>query len=284
MLVGLKELLAECQKNRVAVPAFNVYNLETVLAVGEAAKNLSAPVIYAFGEGYMDDVPMPLIAEMVRYQGRQTGQPVVLHLDHAKELSSIQEAIDCGFTSVMYDGSHLNFEENLRNTKEVVKMASKLNVSVEGELGYLNPEDGSAEGRTVNQQGFTDPEQAYRYVTETGVDALAIAIGNAHGLYKGVPRLDFGVLKQIASQIKLPLVLHGSSGIPGDQLKKAVEMGICKINVNTELALGAVESIRKSLADYPSPNSLRYEALIRRTRKDLVELAEKFICLTSWSD
>ncbi|TYC82301.1 class II fructose-bisphosphate aldolase [Acetobacterium wieringae] len=283
MLVGLKELLNQCKKNKTAIPAFNVYNLETILAVNQAANHLNSPVIFSFGESYLDDVPIDLIALNVRFLAEQSPQSMVLHLDHAKNLSTITRAIDCGFTSVMYDGSHLSIEENIKNTRAVVEIARDARVSVEGELGYMNPEDGSYydEPGNPDHSQFTRPELALKYVTETGVDALAIAIGNAHGLYQGVPHLDFSVLAEIAALTDKPQVLHGCSGIPAEQIKKAINLGICKINVNTELALGAVESIRQSIKMSPEVNSLRYEKLIRQTKADLVLLIEKYLKLTS---
>lgn len=163
----------------------------------------------------------------------------------------------------MYDGSHLSIEENIKNTRAVVEIAREAEVSVEGELGYMNPEDGSQNDETgsADHSEFTRPELALKYVTETEVDALAIAIGNAHGLYQGEPHLEFSVLAEIAALTDIPLVLHGSSGIPAEQIKKAINLGICKINVNTELALGAVESIRRSIKMSPEVNSLRYEKI-----------------------
>lgn len=282
MLVNLKELLNQCQKNKTAVTAFNVYNLETILSVNQAANNLNQPVIFSFGESYLDDVPMELIALNIRFLAEQSEQSMVLHLDHAKNLSTIKRAIDCGFTSVMYDGSDLSIQENIKNTQAVVEIAREAEVSVEGELGYMNPEDGSQhdESGAVDHSEFTRPEMALKYVSETGVDALAIAIGNAHGLYRGEPHLEFSVLMKIATLTGIPLVLHGSTGIPEDQIKKAIRSGICKINVNTELALGAVESIRQSIKNRPEVNSLRYEKLIRQTKADLVPLIEKYINIT----
>jgi fructose-bisphosphate aldolase class II len=282
VLVSLKELLNQCKKNKTAIPAFNVYNLETILSVNQAANNLNRPVIFSFGESYLDDLPLELIALNIRFLAERSQQPMVLHLDHAKNLSTIKRAIDCGFTSVMYDGSHLSIEENIENTRAVVEIAREAKVSVEGELGYMNPEDGSQNDETgsADHSEFTGPELALKYVTETEVDALAIAIGNAHGLYQGEPHLEFSVLAEIAALTDIPLVLHGSSGIPAEQIKKAINLGICKINVNTELALGAVESIRRSIKMSPKVNSLRYEKLIRQTKADLVLLIEKYLKLT----
>lgn len=280
MLVGMKELLGQCQNNKTAVAAFNVYNLETILSVNQAANNLNRPVIFSFGEGYLDDVPMELIALNIRFLAERSQQSMVLHLDHAKNLTIIKRAIDCGFTSVMYDGSHLDIEENIKNTRAVVEIARVASVSVEGELGYLNPEDGSQNDEAAPSV-FTRPELAKKYINETGVDALAIAIGNAHGVYHGEPQLEFSVLAKIAALTGIPLVLHGASGIPEDQIRKAIRLGICKINVNTEMALAAVASIRRSIEKSPEAQSLRYEKLIRQTKADLVLLIEKYMNLTN---
>lgn len=270
MLVNLNKVL-EKNKNK-AVIAVNVYNSETVEAVGIAAKNLKKPIIFSYGEAYEEVMPMDLIGTLVRYLGENTDLNFVLHLDHAKKKETVLKAIDCGFTSVMFDGSHLALDENIEKTQEVAALVHRYQMSIEGELGYMNPEDGSLIGECKE---YTRPEDAQRFVEETGVDALAIAIGNAHGIYKGNPHLAFDVLSEINERISVPLVLHGSSGIPFDQIKKAVSLGISKINVNTEIALGAVECIRKTLLK--NQNDYRYEKLIKETKKELVSLVEKYM-------
>lgn len=267
MLTDLKTVLKDKKR---AVAAFNVYNAETVLAAYQVAVQEERPVVFAFGESYMGLMPIGMIAKMVSYLADMTPIPMALHLDHARSVESIQKAVNTGFTSVMFDGSGLSFDENIRQTKAVVDLVSPCGVSVEGELGYLNPEDGS-----MGQTKATDPEQARQFAAETGIDALAIAIGNAHGLYRGVARLDFSALEKINENVSLPLVLHGASGIPDDQLKRAISLGIQKINFNTEIALGAVLAMRKQIEK--EGDSLRYEKVIENTIQNIQEIMRQIV-------
>lgn len=176
----------------------------------------------------------------------------------------------------MYDGSGLPLSENIQNTLKAVEYAHAVGVSVEGELGYMNLEDGSLEAGANSKKGYTRPEDALDYVRSTGVDALAIAIGNAHGIYKGVPKLDFDALEKIRKATDVPLVLHGCSGIPDDMIKKAAEMGVCKINVNTELSLSAVKATRTFL-DAETDKGLRYEKVLAFARNQVSASAERYI-------
>jgi fructose-bisphosphate aldolase class II len=178
----------------------------------------------------------------------------------------------------MYDGSSLPFSENVKNTRNVVELAHMVGVSVEGELGYLNNENGEPSYGMNISKGYTTPESAAEFVKSTGVDALAIAIGNAHGLYKGVPILDFVRLSEISSLVSIPLVLHGCSGIPEDSIKKAVSLGVGKINVNTEVSIAAVESIREVLS-YSSDKGLRFEQVLKKPRERMVETISRYISL-----
>ncbi|WKY48064.1 class II fructose-bisphosphate aldolase [Eubacteriaceae bacterium ES3] len=267
MLTDLKTVLK--YKHR-AVAAFNVYNAETVLSVFQVAVQEEKPVIFSFGESYMSLMPIGMIGKMVRFLAESSPIPMALHLDHAKSLESIHQAVNSGFTSVMFDGSSLSLEDNIRKTQEVVKIVASCDVSVEGELGYLNPEDGS-----YGQTQATNPEHAYKFISETGVDALAIAIGNAHGVYRGVPKLDFAALKKIKEQASVPLVLHGASGIPDDQLKKAIELGIQKINFNTEIALGVVAAIKDQINGTSA--LMRYEKVIENSIQSMHGMMQNIV-------
>lgn len=278
MLVNLAELLQGAKEEKKAIGAFNVYNLETILAVLDAAKSHSAPVIISFGEGYFSYAPIEAIAVVVKETSSHLNQPVVLHLDHAKELKSIARAIRCGFTSVMYDGSALPLSENIRNTKSIVEFAHAVGVSVEGELGYMNSEDGSFAPGLDLAQGYTRPQDAAEYASQTGIDALAVAVGNAHGIYKGTPQLDFNRLQDIAQAVGIPLVLHGCSGIPDEMIQKAVTLGVCKINVNTEVSTGAVQEIRTFLAAN-SERSVRLEKVLEASKVKMSEIIGHYIQL-----
>lgn len=280
MLVNLKHVLLRAKAEKKAVPAFNVYDLETIMAVIDASNKSKSAVIISFGESYFNQVPIEIIAEIVKKLAADYDFDIVLHLDHAKKFESIIRAIRCGFTSVMYDGSDLSFEENIINTSEIVKIAHSVGISVEAELGYMNKEDGS-ESSQVNEMNYTDSSMAEKFVKDTNVDALAIAVGNAHGIYKSKPILDFERIKEIRDITNIPLVLHGASGIPDDSIKKAVELGICKININTEIAVGAVEAIKRLLNEKPK-EKVRLEKVLKCARDEMSKIIESYINLVSY--
>lgn len=276
MLVNMNCLLQTAKKDKKAIPAFNVYNFETVRAVLKASRRQHSPVIIAFGEKYMSYAPIEVIASIVKKMALNSDVPAVLHLDHAKKLDSIVKAIQCGFTSVMYDGSQLELHENIESTKKVVEFAHSAGISVEGELGYMNPEDAASDSGKVIKSGYTDPEKAAEYVNSTGLDALAVAVGNAHGIYKGTPNLNFLALQKINEASAVPLVLHGCSGIPDDMIKKAVKLGVCKINVNTELSTSAVKAVRTFLDSNPE-NSLKFEKVLAFAENEITDKAGHYI-------
>lgn len=280
MLTTLSSLLTRAKQENKAVGAFNVYNLETILAVVEAASRLKSPVIISFGEGYFTHAPVEVIAAMVKEICIPLDIQVALHLDHAKELTSIARAIRAGFTSVMYDGSALPLAENIQRTKYIVEYAHAVGVSVEGELGYMNNEDGTWGKGLELEKGYTRVEDAATYVNSTGIDALAIAVGNAHGIYKGTPTLDFTRLVEIAKASTVPIVLHGCSGIPDEAIKKAVSLGVAKINVNTEISTGAVIGARQFLANN-TEKGVRFEAVLMDARHTMSATVERFIKLLS---
>ncbi len=280
MLTTLSTLLQTAKQEKRAVGAFNVYNLETILAVVEAANRLKSPVIISFGEGYFSHAPVEAIAAIVKEICTPLAIQVALHLDHAKELESITRAIRAGFTSVMYDGSMLPIRENIKNTKAIVEYAHGVGVSVEGELGYMNHEDGTFEEGLDLEKGYTSVQDAAEYVDNTGIDALAVAIGNAHGIYKGKPTLDFVQLNKIGQAVPVPIVLHGCSGIPDEDLRRAVSLGVSKINVNTEVSTGAVLAARQFLAQNTAKD-LRFETVLMDARHTMSARVERFIKLLS---
>lgn len=272
MITNLATVLGKAHHEGRCVPAINVYNLETVQAVFEASAKMQSPIIISFGESYLGHASLDVIVSMVRLLDQNRSLPVVLHLDHAKKFETIRKALDSGFTSVMYDGSHLPLEVNIENSTKVVQLAQQFDASVEGELGYLNPEDGS--GTEIYADRYTRPEEAERYVNETGVDALAIAVGNAHGVYSTAPHLEFQRIAAIAKAVKIPLVLHGSSGIPKADLQRAIALGVVKINVNTEVALAGARSARLLLEEKPDA---RFELLMQRARTEMREVIADYI-------
>lgn len=271
MIKNLAFVLDKAREEKKCVPAINVYNLETIQAVLDAAFSVQSPIIISFGEGYLHHVPLEFISSTVCLLDK-SDLPVVLHLDHAKSLKTIRKALDSGFTSVMYDGSHLPLEENIYNTRKTVEMASACQASVEGELGYLNPEDGS--DTAIYTDRYTSVRDADKYVKSTGVDALAVAVGNAHGVYADEPKLEFERIAAIANTVDVPLVLHGSSGIPEDNLKKAISLGVAKINVNTEVSLAGTAAVQSLLGE---TGHIRFERLMGGARSEMSKVIKSFI-------
>lgn len=245
MIVNLQSVLKDAKEKKYAVGSFNVYNYETIRGVIESAKESQIPAIIAFGERYMENMDFKTVHAVVDAMTKEIDIPIVLHLDHCKSPENIFKAIRAGFTSVMYDGSHLSYEENLKNTKEIVKIAHATGVSVEAELGSLAGGEGSNEGAEDQDEIYTDPIQAKEFVSSTGVDALAVSIGTVHGMYKGEPKISIDVLKEISSRVDVPLVLHGGSGTPEVTIRDCIQNGICKINVNTEISVYTVEKIKE---------------------------------------
>jgi len=205
---------------------------------------MSGPGHLAFGERYIDVANIKVIAAMVRAFAEETEIPMVLHLDHCKDLAVIYRAVQAGFTSVMFDGSSLSFEENLSQTRHIVEFAHSVGVTVEAELGSV-PFDSS--DTIVPEEYLTKSDEAATFVEDTGIDALAVAVGTAHGEYKGRPKIYHDRLEEIARAVSLPLVLHGGSGIPDEDVTRAIGTGIAKINVNTQISSAAVKCLREIL-------------------------------------
>ena len=242
MITNLKDLLLDAKEKKYAVGAFNVYNYETIKAVIESIKEEKTPAIIAFGEKYLMNMNLNEVANIIRTMSTNGDVKVAIHLDHCKSIEVIKKAIDAGFTSVMYDGSELPFEENIANTKFVVDYAHNYNVSVEAELGVLSLGDHSNEDE--GEEIYTDPEQAKTFVLETGVDALAVSIGTVHGMYKGTPKVSVERLIEIKNAIDIPFVLHGGSGTPEQTIKDCIANGITKINVNTEVSYEVIQAFK----------------------------------------
>jgi fructose-1,6-bisphosphate aldolase class II len=242
MLVNAKEILKKARYEKYAVPQFNINNLEWVKYILEKCNELESPVILGASEGaikYMGgyNVVFSLVKSMIN--DIKIDVPVVLHLDHGSSIESCKKAIDAGFTSVMIDASKYDLEENIRITKEVVEYALIKNVSVEAEVGHI----GGTEDDISADIAYAKVEDALKLVKETNIDFLAPALGSVHGPYKGEPKLDFERMNTIKEQSNLPLVLHGGSGIPDHMIKKAIESGIAKININTELQMSWFDAL-----------------------------------------
>ncbi len=272
MLVNPLPYLKDARANGWAIGGFNAYNLESARAVVAAATNLRAPVMVQTSEGAIKHAGLENIAQMVTGLAEASPVPVALHLDHGKSIEVARSAIEAGYTSVMIDTSRLPLEENIAATREVVEYAHTRDVQVEAELGKLAGIEDL--GEEAAEATYTVPEEAERFVKETGVDSLTVTIGTSHGAFKfkGEPRLDFDRLAEIAGRIDHPLVLHGASsipqedvelaasygarlpeakGIPEDFVKRAVSLGIAKLNTDSDLRLAALARIRQVLAERP---------------------------------
>lgn len=247
MLVNFQEMLDDAYSGNYAIGSFNAYNYNTIKGVIQAAESLGRPVIVAFGEKYLANMHLEDVYSIVSTIASRTGVPICLHLDHCKNIDVIIRAIRSGFTSVMYDGSALSYEDNLKNTKLVCDIAHACGVTVEAELGSLAAGRGSHEGTPDDKEIYTDPDQALDFVSSTGVDALAVSIGTVHGLYSGAPNIRIDILQAINKNVKIPLVLHGGSGLSDSIIQDCIKNGISKINVNTEISTHAVNKLFESL-------------------------------------
>jgi len=269
MIINLNEAF-ERQGHLVA---FNFFNIETISGILDAAKEKDRIVILSFGEGYLDHTPIEVAAAMASEYSKLYNNPFVLHLDHATRMETVEKALKLGFSSVMFDGSKLTLKENIIHTGMAVRLAEEYGATVEGELGYLNKEDGSDEIDLV----YTSVEDSLRFVSETGVDALAVAVGNAHGIYKRKPSISIDRIRDIHASVRVPLVLHGSSGIPMEVLAQSFAAGVGKINVNTELALAGCRGTREYMDSFGE--NPRFENAMNMARKEIKKAAMEFLDL-----
>ena len=275
-LVNTKEMFKKAYEGGYAIGAFNVNNMEIIQGITEAGKALNAPMILQVSAGARKYANHTYLVKLVEAAVEETGLPIALHLDHGDSFELCKSCIDGGFTSVMIDGSHLDYEENVALTKKVVEYAHAHGVTVEGELGQLAGIEDDVNVSTEDAS-FTDPDQVEDFVTRTGVDSLAIAIGTSHGAYKFKPgqnpQLRFDILEEVSKRLPgFPIVLHGASsvvpefvemvntyggkmpdaiGIPEDMLRKAATMAVCKINIDSDLRLAMTGAIRKHFAESP---------------------------------
>jgi len=233
-LTAMLDMLKPARGGGYAVGAFEVWDMASIQAVIGAAEKLNQPVILQLGPFEIDYAGLDELSRLAIDHARKASVPVAVHLDHGDSLERVKACIERGFTSVMLDVSHLPFEENAAATKEVVRLAHARGITVEGELGRIGGEEAGI-NVTNSDVHLTDPDEAVRFVQETGVDVLAVAIGTAHGFYKEQPNIRLGLLKRIAEKVSVPLVLHGGSDVPGRIIKEAIGIGISKVNVCTEL-------------------------------------------------
>ena len=270
-ILSTREMLKKAQREGYAVPAFNIHNLETLEVVVETAAELKSPVILAGTPSTIDYAGGEFIVAMAEAAAKKYNIPIAIHLDHFEEIEDIKKFIDLGFKSAMIDASHAPYEENIAIVKEVVAYAHKYDVTVEAELGRLG---GQEDDLIVDEKDtkYTNPKQAKEYVDRTGIDSLAVAIGTAHGLYKGEAKLDLDRLNEIRDLVDIPLVLHGASDIPDDLVKKAISLGICKVNVATDLKIPFSDAVKKYFIDNPDANDPRkYMAPGKEAMKKVVQ-------------
>lgn len=263
MLLTMKELLDVAKKNKFAVGAFNVADSTFLRCVIEEAEALDSPAIIAIHPSEHEFLTNEFF-EYVRTRALNSKVPLVLHLDHGGSLKDVVRAINCGFTSVMIDGSTLSYEENAAQTSEVIKIAHTVGISVEAELGTIGQTGNSIEGG-VTKITYTDVEQAKDFVKRTGVDTLAVAIGTAHGIYpkEFKPQLQLDLLKKISEEVNIPLVLHGGSSNPDKEIKESVKLGISKVNISSDMKFAYFEKVKEILnsKEVWDPNMLYPECM-----------------------
>lgn len=247
MFASMKQILVKAHKNKYAVGAFNFSTIEILNAIFEASVNTKSDIILSTSEGELKHFGIENAVSIVKSLGNKTKNQITLHLDHGKTLAIIKKCIKAGYPSVHIDASSKKFNENIKLTKKVVNLQKKKNVWVEAELGSISGSSTLHEesySEIVKKEFMTNPELAKEFVEKTNVNALAVSIGNVHGIWKGSPKLDFNRLKQIHKKVKIPLVLHGGSGIPDKDIRKSINFGIAKINVNTELRIAYANALR----------------------------------------
>ena len=248
-LVTTRELFADAQKNGYAIGAFNVENMEMVQAVVAAAEELRSPVIMQTTPSTVKYANLNYFYENVKVAAQESSVPVVIHLDHGNSFELAMQAYRTGYTSIMIDGSHEGFEDNIALTSAVVKACHPGEVPIEAELGKVGGKEDDLDGGEGDP--YTNPQEAAEFVERTGIDSLAVAIGTAHGVYKGVPKLDFSRLSEIRKAVSIPLVLHGTSGVPDEDVAECIKRGICKVNYATDLRIAFTKGINQVLKENP---------------------------------
>lgn len=297
MFASTKKILTKAHKGNYAVAHFNINNMEICQGVVQAAVKLKSPVILATSEGAIKYAGMNFLFDIAKTASELANVPVAFHLDHGRDLTVIKNAIRLGYSSVMFDGSHLPFDENVKITKKIVTLAHKKGISVEAELGTIGGKEDTIEAKNIV---YTNTDQAKEFVERTGCDFLAVAIGTSHGAYKfrGKADLRHDLLKKINSKVKIPLVLHGASSVPEDivkeatkygaklkgvygvptgQIRKAIKNGINKINTDTDLRLAFDAAVRKFIKTKPKDFDPRH--ILGPARKEIQKVAERRIKL-----
>ena len=275
MLVTLKEILKIAEERKMAVGSFNAPNLESLTAIVSASEELDVPVIIQFAQCHEPWIPLSVIGPIIVEHAKAAKVPVCVHLDHGETLEYLQQALDLGFTGIMYDGSVLPYEENLKNTKLAVAMAAKYGASVEAELGSMGKREsgaGDGTGQEDDTKIYTDPELAAKFVAETGIDALACSFGTTHGIYLKKPSLDFDVVRNVRKQANdIPVVMHGGSGVSREDFHESIRAGVRKVNYFTYMdksgGSAAAEYIRTAKEGEP----VFFSSVIQAAKKAMKE-------------
>ena len=268
-LVTLREILQDAAVKKYGVGMFNTINLEMVRAIIGAAEEERSPVIIGLAEVHIPYGALEMLAPIMVKAAAEASVPVAVHFDHGMTFDLIVKAMKLGFTSVMYDGSMLSLCENIKNSAEIVRIAKAMGVSVEAELGHVGGAEGGGEDGAAEM--YTNVEQAARFVAETGIDALAVAIGTAHGEYRVKPCLDIQRLRNIHNLVEVPLVLHGGSGLSDQDFRDCIKNGISKVNIFTDMSVAAIRTIRSSILTEKDKASISYPNLINMTVNGIKE-------------
>ena len=272
--VTSEKMLLDAQKGGYAVGAFNVENMEMVMAVISAAEELRAPLMLQTTPSTIKYAGLDMYLANVKAAAERASVPVCLHLDHGDSFDLAMRALRTGYTSIMIDGSHNVFEENIAITKAVADACRPSGIPVEAELGKVGGKEDDLDGGTGN--GYTDPLEAKEFVERTGVNSLAVAIGTAHGVYKGVPKLDLDRLAEIRKVVDIPLVLHGASGLSEEAVVESIKRGICKVNFATELRIAYTDGVKEFLAANPDAfDPKKYGKVAMEHVKEIVETRMK---------
>lgn len=272
MLIDSLDLLKDAMNNKYAVPAFNVENMEMIQSVLEACNELKSPVILQTTPSTLKYAEPEYFFNLVKAAQKYFNVPTVLHLDHGDSYELVVKCLKVGYSSIMYDGSKLSFNENVENTKKVVEISKLFDVYVEGEIGRIG---GKEDDLIVENAKFTDSDEAKLFVHQTNVNSLAVAIGTVHGLYKEEPNLNFNVLEKISNNLNIPLVLHGTSGVDDLDVKKTISLGICKVNYATDLRRIFSNSIKEYINN--NPNVIDPKKYLLNAKYDLKEFIKEKI-------
>lgn len=279
MLVNLNEILIPARKQKYGVGLFNAVNLEMARGILSAAEETRSPVIMGTAEVLLPYGPLEELSYFLVPMARKASVPVVIHYDHGLTFDKCEEALRLGFSSIMYDCSTDSYEENVRKVKELTFLAHEFGASVEGELGHVGDNEGSAEGSSHLEEPslyYTDPLQAKDYVERTGIDALAIAVGTAHGAYRFKPQLDFERIRTIAGKTGVPLVLHGGSGLSNEDFQRAIASGISKINIFTDINVAAARSLGEQMNHGMTAMTDMIPGVVETVKKEVIQKMEIF--------